>query len=123
LLAESTRNFAGVFHVTDVVDNGSIVKFNLEVHVQNVTATDVSAATLTLQSSKPGAPVEDPDFTGSFANVKIPAHKTVTLSGVFTVPSSEYEQWQRGGGPKLVVTYLNESQEEVQSTAELRPHH
>ena len=59
LLAESTRNFAGVFHVTDVVDNGSIVKFNLEVHVQNVTATDVSAATLTLQSSKPGAPVED----------------------------------------------------------------
>ena len=123
LLAGSTRNFTGVFGVTDVADNGSIVKFNLQVQLQNVTATDVSAATLKLQSSKLGAPLDDPDFTGSFVNVKIPAHKLVSLSGVFTVSSFEYEQWQRGGGPKLVVTYLNESNEEVQSTAELRPTH
>jgi hypothetical protein len=121
-MAEHGRNFAGEFQVRNVVDEGSVVRFELHVKVFNFSGADVKDATLTLADRRPGAnPAAAIDYQGSFTNVSIGYRKSAVLEGSFTVPVREYHAWQRGAAPYLVVTYLDESGNELRSPVELRP--
>jgi hypothetical protein len=121
LPAEHGRNFAGEFQVRNVVDEGSIIKFELHVKVVNFSGADLSNATLTLADRRPGHRPDTMDYQGSFTEVSIPYHKWIELDGSFMAPVREYQQWQRGAAPILVVTYFDETGKEHRDPVELRP--
>ena len=121
LVAEHGRNFAGEFQVRNVVEGSVVVKFELHVNVFNYSGEDVKDATLTLANRRSGANPDAIDDQGLFPNVSIGYRKSVELDGIFTVPVREYQLWQRGAVPYLVVTYLDESGKELRSPVELMP--
>jgi hypothetical protein len=120
LPAEHGRNFAGEFQIRNVADRGLAVEFELRVKVFNYSGADVKDATLSLASSRPGPDRDAIDFRGSFTGISIPYRNFVELDSVFTVPQAEYQRWQRGSLPNLVVTYRDKSGREVQGRVELR---
>jgi hypothetical protein len=121
LAAEHGRNFAGEFQVRNVVDEGSIIKFELHVKVVNFSGADLRNATLTLADRRPGQSPDAMGYRGSFTEVSIRYHKSIELDGSFMAPVREYEQWQRGAAPALVVTYFDEAGKEHRDPVELRP--
>jgi hypothetical protein len=65
--------------------------------------------------------VDATDYQGSITGVKIAYHKTAVLSGSFTVPLREYQQWQRGALPNLVISYTNPAGQQIHDHVELTP--
>ena len=121
LPAEHGRNFAGEFQIRNVVDEGSIVKFELHVKVVNFSGADLRNATLTLADRRPGQSPDVMDYEGSFTDVSVDYRKSIELDGNFMAPVREYQQWQRGAAPVLMVTYFDESGKEHRDPVELRP--
>jgi len=119
--AEHGRNFAGSFHLTDVADHGTIVKFDLHVKIFNFSGADVNGANLSLGGRTIQREPDAADYQGAFNDVSIPYRKFVELSGIFTAPAREFHEWQRGAVPNLVVTYTNDEGKETRSAVELRP--
>jgi hypothetical protein len=121
LVAENGRNFAGTFQLQNVIQ-GTAVQFDLKATIQNVSGAAIQNATVTIAS--PGIrpmPLQAADFQGSITGVKVAYHKLVTLSGTFTVPLLEYQQWQRGAMPNMIISYTNAAGQQVHDHVELAP--
>ena len=119
--AEHGRNFAGSYHLTDVADHGTIVKFDLHVKIFNFSGADVNGASVSLGGRTIQRDADAADYQGAFNDVSIPYRKFVELSGTFTAPAREFHEWERGAVPNLVVTYMNDEGKETRSRVELRP--
>ncbi len=119
--AENGRNFAGSYQLLNVIQ-GSAVQFDIKANVINNSGQSIQNATVTIDT--PGIhpiPLEAADFQGSITGVKVAYHKVATLSGTFTVSLREYQQWQRGALPNMVITYINTAGKEVHDHVELAP--
>lgn len=119
LRAENGRNFAGSYQLQSIRTDGSIVSFHLYLKLVNYSGADVSDAKVTITGRTPDAGSPDLDFSGELDHVAVKYRKIVALQGNFTVPESEYQQWQKGAMPNLVVTYLNAEGDQVQNNIEL----
>jgi hypothetical protein len=94
----------------------------MKANVINVSGESIQNATVTINT--PGIhplPLEAADFQGSITGVKVAYHKIVSLGGTFTVSLREYQQWQRGAMPNMVITYTNAAGKEVHDHVELAP--
>jgi len=121
LLAENGRNFAGTYYIHDVVDHGTVVKFELHAKIFNYSGDDVSGATISVPDrQRVSPPAEAADFSGAISGVSIPYRKSVEVDGTFTVPAREYQQIQRGAQPNVIVNYTNEQGKELHDAAQLR---
>ncbi len=99
--AKDGRDFAGVYNVSDVVDQGDQTVLTLRLQVFNNSGSDVKAAVLTLRHTTP-----QPDVLGKFQPVKLwRNHGEVRLTQQFTVPKHEFEMWSKGTQPVLMVVY------------------
>jgi len=122
LKAENGRNFAGTYRVHDVVDHGSIVKFDLHAKIFNYSGGDVNDATITVADrERVSPPAEAANFSGEISGVSIPYRKSVEVDGTFTVPAPEFEQIRRGVPPNVIVSYANEEGKSVHDAVQLRP--
>jgi hypothetical protein len=119
LQAENGRNFAGSYQIQAVRVDGPLVTFHLYLKLVNYSGSDITDAnvTITARGLPPGSP--DPDFSGEVDHVTVKYRKLITLGGDFTIPESEYQQWQKGATPNVVVTYLNADGDQIQNTVEL----
>jgi hypothetical protein len=119
--AEQGRNFVAEFEIYDVLDHGSSVDFELRLKVINYSGRDLKEASFALSAPLPFPARDAVNYRGSFSNVSIPDRKLLDLQGDFSAPKAEYQRWQRGALPNLVVTFLDESGRERHERVEL--HH
>lgn len=101
--AKNGRDFAGVYSVSNVVDQGNQMLLTLHVRVNNNSEADVKQAVLTLREVG-GGPL------GTFQPVKLwRNHGEVRLSQQFVVPKRDFESWHKGAQPALMVVTHDES--------------
>lgn len=101
--AKNGRDFAGVYSVSNVVDQGNQMLLTLHVRVHNNSAADVKQAVLTLREFG-GGPL------GTFQPVKLwRNHGEVHLTQQFIVPKREFESWHKGTQPELMVVTHDQS--------------
>ena len=80
----------------------------------NHTGADVANATITVQHSlQPNASY------ASFPVVSIAPGQAADLSQTFKLPQKEFEAWQNGATPRLVISYSDPSAKNVQRPLEL----
>ena len=96
------REFSGLYRVSDVSVSGETASLTLTLRLFNHGTADVSNATVSLREW-----VLPSRNYGSFPNVNIPTGKTVELSGTFQVPQREYQSWQQGRQPFLMIEYAD----------------
>ena len=114
-LAKDGRDFAGFYELGEITDLGEVVRVPLKVRVFNYSGADVNDATITLEDLVlPG------QTYGSFiAPVYVQDSESVRLSDQFTIPRREYEHWQEGGTPSLIIDYMNANGNTIQRPIEL----
>ena len=97
--AKDGRDFSGYYAVSNVQDSGGKVSFTLTVQLFNNSDTDLKQPVVALMESRPGGgPV------GGFGPVKLMKKGLdVTVAHEFSVPKLEYERWQAGLSPTVVV--------------------
>jgi hypothetical protein len=101
-LAKDGRDFAGYYSLTGVTEQSSEVKLTLTVQIFNYSDSDIKQASLVLHESGHGMAVR-----GAFPAVKVfHDHTDVRLSQEFTVPREEYQRWQNGMVPRLMVHFM-----------------
>jgi hypothetical protein len=100
-LAKDGRDFAGVYRVSDAVDQGDQMLVTLHVQLFNNSESDVKQAVLTLRHNFP-----TPGTVGLFRPVKLwRNHGEVRVTQQFVVPKREFESWSHGAQPALMVVY------------------
>jgi hypothetical protein len=120
LLGENGRNFAGSFRVQNVRE-GATVECDVSVRLINFSGAFVQNAVVTIEDHGLKPLGKSADFQGSIAAAKLPYKRGVDLHGAFTVPLLEYQQWQRGAVPNMVVTYTNAAGQQAHDHVELVP--
>jgi hypothetical protein len=101
-LAKDGRDFAGYYSLTNVTEQGSQVNLTLTVQVFNYSDADIKQASVVLHQSDPGMTVQ-----GAFPPVKVFHNQSdVRLSQGFSVPLEEYQRWQNGMVPRLMVHFM-----------------
>jgi hypothetical protein len=101
-VAENGRHFAGNYSVSNVTQSGSDSTLTFSTQVFNYSGSDVANATISLQA------FNDPTTVyASFTGVNITADGNVRLSSQASVPSSEYDGWQQGNGPSVVIQFTD----------------
>jgi hypothetical protein len=101
--AKDGRDFAGFYHVSNVVEQGDQMLVTLSVQVFNHSDADVKQAVLTLHAHPLPTPI------GEFQPVKLwKNHGELRRSQQFLVSRQAYERWGRGAQPELMVVYHDE---------------
>jgi hypothetical protein len=99
-LAKNGRDFAGVYNVSNVVEQGDQIVLTLQVRLFNYSDVDLKQAVVTLRVSHP-APLRS-----QFQPVKLWRNRTeVKLAQQVVIPRREFELWRRGTQPSLFVVY------------------
>ncbi len=120
LLGENGRNFAGSFRVQNVRE-GATVQCDVSVKLINFSGAAVQNAVVTIEDRGLRPLGKSNDFQGSIAAPKLPYKRGVDLHGTFTVSLLEYQQWQRGAVPNMMVTYTNVAGQQAHDRVELTP--
>jgi|SRR6267378_218899 len=108
------RDFSGFYRTSDVSVSGETASLTLTVRLFNHSSMDVANATVVLRDW-----IIPSRNYASFPNVNIPAGKTVQLSGTFQVPQREYQSWQQGRQPTVIIEYMDISGNKVRRLIEL----
>lgn len=109
------RDFAGLYAVTSVTDLGEQVRLTLNLRVHNDSGADVIDATVSLEH-----PLLQTVY-GSSSGVSIAAGESARFSGTFILPRHEYDYWEKGGVPHLLIGYPDANGNPVQRTIEVAP--
>jgi hypothetical protein len=109
-----SRDFAGFYKELSVTDLGASVRVSLKFKVFNYSGADVSGATVRMPNR-----IKINESHGSIANVSILDRQGVVLTGDFTVPRREHEQWRKGPPPFLLIEYRNAAGTDVRRMIEL----
>ena len=100
--ARDGRDFAGYYSFTGVTQQSNEVKLTLTVQVFNYSDADIKQASVVLHQSDPGMTVQ-----GAFPPVKVFHNQSdLRLSQEFSVPREEYQRWQNGLVPRLMVHFM-----------------
>jgi hypothetical protein len=116
-LAGNAHNFGGdvrILKVTEEPDNN--VKVRLSLHIVNNSGADVKDASVTLVSSLVNHPQEMPlAWEKAETPIKIDIlhfneRKIVKpIQATFTLPTNEYQRWQKNAVPNLMIAYTDDS--------------
>jgi hypothetical protein len=116
--AKDGRDFAGFYNLSHISDTGNAVQVTLRVELFNYSSGDANHAVVSLYETGAGATVH-----GSFAAIKVFHDKQrVQLAQQFTVPKREYERWERGSNPVLVVDYADKDGKRMHRSVQLIRH-
>ncbi len=98
-LAVDGRDFAGFYELTNVVEDPHLVTFTFTERTFNYSGEDVAEATIILENSL------FLDEYAAFLDVWIPDQGAIRLQGDLIIPREEYDFWQQGASPSLVVEF------------------
>jgi hypothetical protein len=98
LAATNGSEFAGFYDVQDVSRQGNTVQLTFKVRLVNVGQGDVSNATVTLRD-----PMILHHKMASFSRVSLSKGQHTVLSASVTIPLREFQRWQKGVVPTLMV--------------------
>ena len=122
------HNFSADCKIVQVTKQDDNVEVKLSLRVINYSGADVKDATISLTSSlvtRPqGAAFDWEKEQTPFTNVtlRFNEHKIVPpLVSTFTIPAREYEQWQKGAGPRFVIDYQDASGEQQHQRIDVAP--
>jgi len=96
--ADDGRNFAGVYDVQDLVENGDRCTFTFVLLLQNVSGQDQSGVQLRL-----GDRLDLAATYAKFDPVDLADRAQVRLSKTTESPCMELQRWNSGWGPFLIV--------------------
>lgn len=95
LAAQRTTNFAGAYVISHVVEEGDQVHLTVTLRLNNLYNTEIKGGIVVLLDSQP-----DHVLIGKLATIQdLPRLGHITVSNTVTVPSAEYDNWQRGHEP------------------------
>lgn len=110
------REFSGFYRVSDVSVSGDTASLTLTLRLFNHSGADVSNAAVVLHD------VFIPTRNyGTISNVNVPAEHVVQFSGTFQVPQREYQSWQQGRRPFLMIEYTDAAGNKVRRPIEVAP--
>jgi len=112
------RDFSGSCRVSDVSVSGEAASLTLTLRLFNHSSADVSNATVVLRDVM--IPTRN---YGTISNVNVPAGRAVQFSGTFQVPQREYQSWQQGRQPLLMIEYTDAVGNKVRRPIEIVPGH
>ena len=112
------RDFSGSYQVSGVSVSGDTASLTLTVRLFNHSGVDVSNATVVLRDWI----IPSRNF-GTFPSVGVPAGRSVQLSGTFQIPQREYQSWQQGRPPFLMIEYADVAGNKVRRPIEVVPDH
>jgi len=96
------REFSGFYQVSDVNVSGETASLTFTVRLFNHSGADVTNATVVLRD----AVIPSRNY-GTFSSVSVAAGHAVQLSATFQVPQREYQSWQQGQRPFLMIEYAD----------------
>jgi hypothetical protein len=114
--AENGRDFSGMYVIGPAtVFDSTHVSVTLFLRLQNHSGADLSNAAVflmnRLQPGKAGTPFA--------SGISAPYRGVAKASGVVAVNTEEYQRWQHGGHPELVVRVLDQRGRKVDRPIEL----
>jgi len=112
------RDFSGSYQVSGVTVSGDTASLTLTLRLFNHSTADISNATVVLRDM-----IIPSRNHGRISNVSVPAGQAVQLSGTFQVPQREYQSWQRGKQPFLMIEYVDAAGNKVRRPIEIVPGH
>jgi len=112
------RDFSGSYQVSDVSVSGDTASLTLTLRLFNHSSADISNATVVLRDM-----IIPSRNYGTFSNVSVPAGQAVQLSGTFQVPQREYQSWQQGRQPLLMIEFADAAGNKVRRPIEVAPGH
>ena len=112
--AEDGRDFAGLFEARDPIASGADVILTFETELLNHSGEDVLGATVELTGT-----VHPQHVYATWNVVDIPAGGAVRLGRDLSVPSAEYDAWQRGQAPHLTIRFQDGAGNDRLHSAEL----
>jgi|SRR5579862_3945450 len=104
-VAKDGRDFSGFYHIGNVATQGDQVALTFQIHLFNHSDADLGRAVVTLRSSQPALPplaqlqAAEPWRNGG----------EVKLAQQVVISKGEYERWQRGAQPIVMVVYHDAS--------------
>jgi hypothetical protein len=108
------REFSGFYRISDASVSGETVSLTLTLRLFNHSGADVSNATVMLRDR-----IIPSQNYGTFASVKVPAGRAVQLSGTFQISQHEYQSWQQGRQPFLMIEYADAAGNKVRRPIEI----
>jgi hypothetical protein len=112
------REFSSSYRVSDVSVSGDTATLTMTLQLFNHSTADVSNATLVLRDG-----IIPSRNYGTISNVNVPAGHAVQLSATFQVPQREYQSWQQGRQPFLMIEYADAAGNKVRRPIEIAPGH
>ena len=101
--AKDGRDFAGFYSLSNVSELGTTVQFTLTLRLTNYSSGDAQQAVVTLYETGAGATPH-----GAFQPIVLfRKRQQVRLSQQFTVPKYEYQRWEHGLNPTLMVAFVD----------------
>jgi hypothetical protein len=107
------RVFAGFYEEVSATDLGESFYVYLKFQIFNYSDAGLNDATVRLTNPSTN------ESNWSLAGVSIEDRRGVVLTADFTVLRPEYEYWQKGGTPHLLIEYRNGQGEDERRTIEL----
>jgi hypothetical protein len=102
VLPKNGRDFAGTYNTSDVSKSVDNYTLTFSAKVFNYSGADVSNATISLVDSML------PNQTYAvFQGISISSNGNATVWSSVTIPAREYQNWQQGGSPRLVVQFID----------------
>ena len=95
--AESAREFAGMFQISDVIKSGSSVQLTMTFILLNPTSKAVNDGVIEVLASTPV-----PETIGKFGVIEtLPRTGRVRVTETFTISAAEYARWETGNLPRF----------------------
>lgn len=114
LALDEGGDFAATVRYDKTADLPNAKQVTLSLRLFNFSGGDVAGATVLVHSALPPG-----DALGSIANVTLLDNTHVLLSGRITVPASDYQRWQDGAEPQLVIEYVDAGGNKVRRPIEV----
>ncbi|PYU21650.1 MAG: hypothetical protein DMG30_17135 [Acidobacteria bacterium] len=112
--AGNGRGFSGFYRCSDVNVSGETASLTLTLRLFNHSDTTAANATVLLRDW-----IVPSRNYGSFPNLNIPRGQAVQVSGNFQIPQREYQSWQQGRPPSLIIEYVDASGNKVRRPIEI----
>lgn len=102
LMGASGQDFGGFYQFSDVSQQGNSYQLTFKARIFNYSGSDISNATVTLVN-----PMNPRQPYASFTGISISKNGSTLVSGSIAIPSREYQRWQDGGQPQVLIGFVD----------------